>query len=425
MTTPRNPITRRGFLAGTAAAAAFGTAAAMGIRPARAQKAPLRVGAMFPMSGIGAEAGAAWLLGTQLAVDQWNRKGGVLGRQIELVVRDDKYSSAGAVTAGRELAGMGINLMVGASQSPMALGLAPLLADMNAVCVAPTPSAMSLTHENFTRNFFRLCPNASMLYGGLAQILVEKNPEVSNWATIVFDSEYGHDAVRYFEHGIRQAAGTREITFEDPIYVPVNKTDFRVEINQLMNSKAEGLYLGVIAAPAISFLQQARSVGLNRKLKVMGEAGTDLLIAKAMQKSTPDNLWSVSYWHPQHEPFASNAMSQQLYKDYVEKTGDKYPVGLLTSSHRSSLALFNGIEKAGDTDTQAVIAAMEGMTFDTIAGPYTIRKEDHQGHGHSVYAKVGPRDAEPFWGTNELAFLEDASVMEPATPGTPFKLPTS
>ena len=118
-------------------------------------------------------------------------------------------------------------------------------------------------------------------------------------------------------------------------------------------------------------------------------------------------------------------MSQQLYKDYVEKTGDKYPVGLLTSSHRSALALFNGIEKAGDTDTQAVIAAMEGMTFDTIAGPYTIRKEDHQGHGHSVYAKVGPRDAEPFWGTNELAFLEDASVMEPATPGTPFKLPTS
>ncbi|MCK2169533.1 ABC transporter substrate-binding protein, partial [Thalassospira xiamenensis] len=93
---------------------------------------PIRIGAIFPMSGIGAEAGAAWLQGSRLAVEHWNRNGGVLGRPIELVVRDDKYSSSGAVTAGRELATSGVNLIVGACQSPMALGLAPLLEELNA-----------------------------------------------------------------------------------------------------------------------------------------------------------------------------------------------------------------------------------------------------------------------------------------------------
>ncbi len=392
-------------------------------RTLRAQNAPIRIGVMFPMSGIGAEAGAAWLKGAELAAEQWNRSGGLLGRQIELVVRDDKYTSAGSVAAGRELAGMGVNLMVGAAQSPMALGLAPLLPELKAICVAPTPAAMSLTHENFQRNFFRLCPNAYMLYGGLAKVVAEHHPNVSNWAIIIFDSEYGRDAVKFFQNGIRRAAGSRQVSFQDPIYVPPTKTDLKVEINSLMNSPAEGLFLGLIAAPAISFLQQARSVGLNRKLKVMCEAGTDLLIAKAMQKSTPTNLWSVSYWFPQSEPFKSNPISQGLYQAYVKQTNDRYPIGLLTSSHRSCLALFSAVKKAGSIDTESVIAALEGLTFDTIGGPYTIRKEDHQGFGTSIYAKTGPRDEEPFYGLDELSELEDAKVIEPASPGQKFALP--
>ncbi|ASK34082.1 ABC transporter substrate-binding protein [Alloalcanivorax mobilis] len=414
-------ISRRKLLIG-----AMGAGALAAINPSlvRAKSAePVRLGAIFPMSGIGAEAGAAWLQGTKLAVQHWNDNGGVLGRPIELVVRDDKYSSSGAVTAGRELASNGVNLIVGACQSPMALGLAPLLEDLNAVCVAPTPAAMSLTHENFSRNLFRLCPNGYMLYAGLGRMLAQKHPHISNWATIVFDSEYGHDAVRYFEYGVLSAAGDRDIHFDRPIYTPVQKTNFQVEINQLMNSPAKGLFVGLIAAPIISFLQQGRGVGLDKKFEVMGESGTDLLIAKAMKSATPDNLWSVSYWHPRNDFFANNPISQRLYKDYVAATGDHHPIGLLTSSHRSTQALLSAVEKAGSTDTDAVIQALEGLTIDTITGPYHIRKEDHQGYGTSVYAKTGPRQEEPYWGLNDLVVVDDAKTMEPAAAGQPFKLP--
>ncbi|PZQ65731.1 MAG: ABC transporter substrate-binding protein, partial [Variovorax paradoxus] len=64
---------------------------ATGARFAHAQGGPVRIGAMLPMSGIGAEAGAAWLNGIKAAQMQWNENGGLLGRQIEIVVRDDKF----------------------------------------------------------------------------------------------------------------------------------------------------------------------------------------------------------------------------------------------------------------------------------------------------------------------------------------------
>ena len=57
---------------------------------------------------------------------------------------------------------------------------------------------------------------------------------------------------------------------------------------------AQGLFVGLTAAPCVSFLQQGRAVGLDKKFKVIGEAGTELMIAKAMQKSTPNNLWGVT-----------------------------------------------------------------------------------------------------------------------------------
>src|SRR4051812_42289777 len=100
-------LPRRTLLQAASAAAVLGAA---GARPLRAQGAPVKIGAMLPMSGIGAEAGTAWLNGIKAAQLQWNANGGLLGRQIEIVVRDDKFTSAGAVNAVRELAGEGVNL---------------------------------------------------------------------------------------------------------------------------------------------------------------------------------------------------------------------------------------------------------------------------------------------------------------------------
>jgi branched-chain amino acid transport system substrate-binding protein len=414
-------LSRRSLLKSTAAAAALTAGSS---RILRAQPAPVKLGVMLPMSGIGAEAGAAWLSGIKAAQLMWNESGGLLGRQIELVVRDDKFTAAGAVSAARELAGEGVNLIVGCAQSPMALAVVPILPELKSVVVAPAPTVMSITHEQFNRYFFRAASNASMLFGGIGSMLGNRFPDVRSWATIVPDSENGRDMVRYFNKGIQKAAAAKGKTPKllEPVYASLNKADYKVEINNLMNSGADGLFIGLTAAPCVSLLQQGRAVGMDRKFKVIGEAGTELLIAKAMQKSTPANLWGVTFWAPDLEPFKSRfPLSKKLMDGIIKVTGNPYPPGIVQATNRSALAVFNAVKKANSTDSDAVINALEGLLFDTAAGPYQIRMEDHQGYGSAYFAKIGARDAAPGYGLQEVIVLNESEVIEPPTPGKKFE----
>jgi len=194
-----------------------------------------------------------------------------------------------------------------------------------------------------------------------------------------------------------------------------------VEINSLMNAPSQGLFVGLTAAPCISLLQQGRAVGMDKKFKVIGDAGTEMLIAKAMQKSLPPNLWSISFWVPGIESSNRYPLSRALHEGYAKLTGDRNPAGIVHSSHRAALGLFNGVKKAGSTDTAAVIAALEGLTYDTAMGPYHIRKEDHQGLGTAYIAKVGVKDEAPGYGITDAVVLNEADVAEPPTPGKKFE----
>ncbi len=412
-------VTRRTLIKGAAAAATLGAG-----RFASAQTGPMKIGLILPMSGIGADAGAAWHAGVKVAAEQWNAAGGLLGRPIEIEVRDDKFSSAGAVAAARELAGAGINLLIGGSQSPMALATAPILPELKSVMVAPCPTVMSLTHEGMQKNFFRLSWNAYIAFAGIGNLLTEKFKEVETWSCLVPDSENGRDMARYFTLGAQRAAAKagRQVKVLDPIFASLNKADYRVEINGLMNAPSQGLFVGLTAAPCISLLQQGRAVGMDKKFKVIGDAGTELLIAKAMQKSLPPNLWSISFWAPGLEATKKYPLSQPLLDGYAKITGDRNPAGIIHSSHRAALGLFNGIKKARSTDTMAVIAALEGLDFDTAMGPYHIRKEDHQGLGNAYIAKVGVMDAAPGYGIVDAVVLNEAEVAEPPTPGKKFEI---
>lgn len=415
---------RRSFLQ-TSAAAAVGVMGLSSMNLVRAQQSgPIRIGVMLPMSGIGAEAGAAWLNGIKAAQMQWNANGGLLGRQIEIVVRDDKFTSAGAVSAARELAGDGVNLSIGAGQSPMALAIAPILPELKSVVVAPAPSVMSVTHENFSRNFFRLSSNALMLYGGIGNLMTTRFSDVETWAVIAPDSENGRDVARYFKAGVAQAAAKsgRKVQVLEPVFASLNKADYKIEINNLMNSGAQGLFIGLTAAPCVSLLQQGRAVGMEKRFKVIGEAGTELMIAKAMQKSTPQNLWGVTFWAPELEPFKTQfPVSRDLSEYIVKVAGTPYVPGIVQASHRSALAIFNAVKKANSTDTDAVIAALEGLQFDTAAGPYRIRKEDHQGIGSFYFAKIGARDAAPGYGLEQVVRLDETEIVEPPSPGRKFE----
>lgn len=409
-------MNRRTLLHGASALAA---ASAIGM-PAilRAQDGPIKIGVMFPQSGPQAQPGEGFTAGAMIAIEQINRAGGLLGRQLEPHLRDDKGTGPGAIAASRELVDAGINLFVGAMQSPMSLALAPLLSEYNAVLVG-TPTVMSVTRENFTRHFFRINPDAHMFYGGLGQVMGQRFPDVAKWSTVVFDSAAGRDSAAAFEGGLR-AVSKANLEFADPIFIAQTAADFKVEIGNILASGSEGLFLGTFGGPAISFLQQARSVGLTDKLKAIGEGGSDISIGRAFQRQTPTNIWGRGYWYPDNELFKAIPLSEQLYADYVAKTGDKFPFSFVQLGHKLALAITEGVRKAGSTETDAVIAAMEGMEFESAEGHQVIRAEDHQAIGQGYYANQEPRDVEPFHGVREVVALPDSATVLPPTPGVAY-----
>lgn len=384
-----------------------------------AQPAPIRIGVTVPLSGAQAQPGVGFLTGVESCANLANAAGGVLGRQIELVIRDDEGTAAGSVAAGRELFDSNVNLLVGAFQSQLSLALAPILEEAKAVLIGDG-TAMSLTHESFTRHFFRGYSNANMNYGGLGRAVATKFPEVRNWSGVCFDTAFGRDGIAAFARGFGAVTG-EPIDVSSAAFVAPTAADFKIEISKLISAGVEGIYLGMLGGPAITFLQQARAMGLTERLKVIAEAGSDTLIGKSMQRDTPTNIWGRGFWYPERPEFIRHPLSQQLYDDIVARTGNRYPDSIGQAGHKALTGMLKGIEKADSTETEAVIAALEGLEFDTAEGKTTFRKEDHQSFGLAHYGTIGPSDTEPFYAVRDVVVIDELDIIEPATPGVAFK----
>ncbi|WP_040604886.1 ABC transporter substrate-binding protein [Sagittula stellata] len=411
---------RRTVLRGMAASA--GAMLGMNATYLRAQSGPIRIGAAYALSGVGAPVGTNMLAGTQVAAYQINKAGGLLGREVELVVRDDKYNSAESVAVARELAGDGINLLLGGSQTVTALGLAPLAPELNMAVMIVAAAGMPITHELFNRNIFRATANNYTQYSSLGRTLIEQNPDIKTWISIAPDGDFGRDSALFFGRAVSKYAPGEKPEVLDTIYAQGTATDFRTQINQLMISDAEGLYIGLAASAQISFFQQARSVGLYNKFKAIGEVGNGDITGNAMGRNTHPNIWSVCHWIYNAEPFTSIPASQALYNDYVEMTGEKSPSAQVAAGHRAAMAIFEGVRAAGSTETDAVIDAIENLTYETAGGPVSFRKEDHQIINTNYYSQMGPSDTAPFFQFNDVTSIDSAEMIEPAAPGVAFDI---
>jgi branched-chain amino acid transport system substrate-binding protein len=404
------------------AAVASGAAATTGPwgRIARAQSNTIRIGCITPLSGAQEILGRPILLGGQIAAAQINARGGLLGKQIEIVERDDKGEATQALTVGRELIGDGVNLLFGIVTSPAALAVTAIMEPSNAVLTICAASSDKLNHDAYSSHTFRVCDQAYMRQHAQAKLAAERFPNVTKWGAIIPDVEYGRSALAAFTDGLTkyypQSAG-KKATMADPVLTRFGASDFKTQISTLMGMDIEGLFTAVYGGDGVTMLQQSRPYGLLKKLKVISDTGNEFYVPKALGKNTPDTLWTGMHWY--YGGYQNLPLGKALYDDYVAKTGDKYPIGFVNEGHSAVLGYAAAVAKAGSTESAAVIAAMEGMTFDTAKGPVTFRKEDHQAICDVNFVRFQTTDADPGWKVAEFVRYAGADVIEPPTPGKP------
>ncbi|WP_378942920.1 ABC transporter substrate-binding protein [Mesorhizobium sp. ANAO-SY3R2] len=408
-------LNRRHFL--TASAAGLGALSMPGILRA-AQGDTVRIGLITTLSGPGQLYGNYIKDGSEIAVERLNAAGGVNGSKIELVVRDDKNSPEGAVTAFRELTGNGIKLFAQGTFTANLLGTLPLLEEADVTMVMVGASALALTHEAYNPRAFRLGFSSPMCFGGYGTLMARKHPEIEKWAMLRSDVTALGDITNAFANGMKKESekAGRKVELLDPVLVPYGGADFRNQISNIIGSGAPGLFNVLQGADAISYYKQARTFGLDQKFKVLCDSANEFAIAKAMGANTPASLWSWTGWYPLANK--DNPVSNEVHQAYIKLRGDEYPNWYIGVSHDSILTIAHAVGKAGSMEASKLIPTIETETPQGALGNIKFRKEDHGFAGDLTYIRFG-RDGKNAngWSVFETEQLAGEEFLEPATPG--------
>ena len=412
-------LSRRRFIHATAGAGVLATA---GAYRASAQAGPIRIGVTLPVSGPVAALGNDAKIGAELAAWWINRKGGVLGRQVEVIVADTKTRPNDAVAATRELLGNGVNFITGAMLGSEALAQIPVIADAGGLFIINATQTMGVNHEAFRPNVFRAADNDFEGTNALMQLGIDRYAGVLDWTYFGLDTATNNASGALFQKLMNEAharAG-RKVNFTEPVLVKTGTADAKTQISQIMNSPAQGLYSIVYGAEGVTAYGQARSFGLNNKIKVILDKGNEFPFAKALNRNLPENFWVLTPWY--HGAYEHLEISREIYKEYVNRTGNKYPQGYVHSGAGAVLTVAAAIAAARTTDVPALIKVLEdGLGVETPKGTIRFRKEDHQQMADVVCIRLAPAEEDPGFKVAETVKYDGAKLLEPPSPGVEFK----
>lgn len=400
----------------------LGGAVALAARSrSHAQDSSFKIGCITTLSGAAGILGKPQRLGMQFAADRINKAGGILGRKIEIVVRDDQSNPNIAVAAMRELAGDGVKVFAGVLASPVALAMSGIAPELNSIFLNAASHGNNLTHEDFRKNYFRVTDYSGMRITAAARLMADRYPDVVKWGAILPDAEIGRSTIATFRFALPKyfkQLHNKDVSIEEPVVVKFGATDFRNAISTLLNQDVDGVFIGVGGGDEVGFLQQAGQLGLSKRVKVYVSSGSDFQAAKALGKRTPENYWNGHHWY-----FGAydNPISKAVYDQYVQETGDKFPDGFVGMGDTAISAVAAAAAKSKDLSTEALIRGLEGLTFDAVKGKVTLRAEDHQAICDVNYVKLAPDTTEAGWKVVDYYKADGADLVGPATPGVPIK----
>ena len=141
----------------------------------------------------------------------------------------------------------------------------------------------------------------------------------------------------------------------------------------------------------------------------------DIDLPKSLKRGVPANVWAISYWH--YAAHMQNPLAQELVAA-SKAGGDPYPHAFTALGHSGIMGYAGAIQAVQGTGTDNVIAALEGLKFDSVRGPTVFRREDHQAISSQNIVRWEPSEAEPGWKSAEFVTVSDADVVNPPAPGT-------
>ena len=322
--------------------------------------------------------------GWQLALEEINAAGGVGGKKLEVISKDDGGKPADAVTAANELVSKdGVAMLAGTFFSNIGLAVSDFAKQKKILFLAAEPLTDAVTWSQGNRYTFRLRPanyeQAAMLAEQAAKLPAKK------WATIAPNYEYGQSAVAVFKKLLSQKRP--DIQWVGEQWPTQGKIDAGAVSQALAADNPEAILNVTFGPDLVKFVREGNTRGLFKDKSVVSFLTGEPEYLDPLKDEAPEGWIVTGYpWYGIHTP-----EHDVFLKAYQAKYNEPPRLGSIVGySSVKSIAAF--LTKAGSTDTEKLVTAAEGLGVNTPLGPVTFRKIDHQSTLGAFIGKTSQKD---------------------------------
>jgi branched-chain amino acid transport system substrate-binding protein len=348
------------------------------------------VGVTGPYEAYTKQSTDGFKMGLEYATNGTNT---VMGRPIQVILKDTQLKpDRGKQLLTEAYKDDKVDLAVGPVSSAVGLAMLPVAQEFKKVLLVEPAVADSITGKAWNRYIFRTGRNSSQ--DAVSNAVAVAKPGVVI-GTLAQDYAFGRDGVAAYKEAA-EAKGAKIIHEE---YVPIKTADFTAPAQRIIKAMKDAKgdkYLFIIWAGKGNPLGKLHQMKLEEKYGIKLTSGGNILAALKLYKPLVGMQGATYYYYENPK----NAINDWLVKEHFKRFNA--PPDFFTCGGMSAaLAVVAGLKKAGSTDTEQLIAAMEGLSFQTPKGEMVFRKEDHQALQSMFHFKIASKpDVE--WGIPEL-----------------------
>ncbi|CAA2100427.1 ABC transporter substrate-binding protein [Variovorax paradoxus] len=308
--------------------------------------------------------------GMELAVDEINAKGGINGKKIELISRDDNANPGDAVRVAEELISREkIDVLAGAFLSNTGLALTDFAKQKKFFYLAAEPLTDKIVWSNGNKYTYRLRPSTYMQVAMLVPEAAKLKKK--RWAIVYPNYEYGQSSAATFKTLLKAAQPDVEFVTEQA--PPLGKVDSGSVVQALADAKPDAIFNVLFGADLSKFVREGNTRGLFKDREVVSVLTGEPEYLDPLKDEAPNGWIVTGYpWNgvktAEHKAFLD--AYQAKFKDYP-RLGSVVGYSAIHS-------IAAGIKKAGGTDTEKLVAAFKGLQVDTPFGKISYRTQDNQ-----------------------------------------------
>jgi branched-chain amino acid transport system substrate-binding protein len=339
--------------------------------------------------------------GWELAVEEVNASGGVLGRKLQVISRDDNANPGDAVRVAEELVSReGVSVLAGTFLSNIGLAVTDFAKQKKIFFLASEPLTDKITWQNGNRYTFRLRPNTYMQVAMLVPEAAKLHRK--RWALLYPNYEYGQSAAATFKEMMKKAQPDVEFVAEQA--TPLGRIDAGPVAQALADAKPDAIFNVLFGADLVKFVREGNTRELFKGREVVSLLTGEPEYIEPLKGEAPVG-WIVTgypYYGIQTDDH------KRFFLAYFRKYNEYPRLGSVVG-YSMIMSIADGLKRAKSTDTDKLVAAFEGLPVTTPFGRITYRKIDHQS---TMGAFVGKTKVEGDKGVmTDYRYLDGAAYL--------------